>query len=243
MTNHRTLKRNHAGRPASFDVRKSREHFPILSQQIHGRPLVYLDNAASAQKPQVVIDAVTQCYSTSYANVHRGLHALSERVTDAYESARGTVQRFINAADPAEIIFVRGTTEAINLVAGTYGRANVQAGDNIVISEMEHHSNIVPWQMLSEEKRAELRIVPINDEGELLLADRQLLALGDRHLCEREALGREGGILRGVDVALALHGLVPSLAHAARGEGSEHDGDREGAGHGWAPPSTVRRGR
>lgn len=152
-----------------FDVRKVRADFPILSRQVNGMPLVYLDNAATTQKPKVVIDAVSQFYSCNNANIHRGVHLLSEFATDAYEVARQTVQRFLNAEDRSEIIFVRGATEGINLVAQTYGRVHVGAGDEIVISAMEHHSNIVPWQMLCEERGAELRVAPINDDGELLL--------------------------------------------------------------------------
>jgi cysteine desulfurase/selenocysteine lyase len=153
----------------TFDVKRIRDAFPILTQQVRGKPLVYLDNAASAQKPQVVIDSLSQFYATSYANIHRGIHWLSERATEAYESARADIQRFLGAAEANEIVFVRGTTEAINLVAQTYGRAQVRAGDEILISTMEHHSNIVPWQMLCEATGAVLRVAPINDDGELLL--------------------------------------------------------------------------
>src|SRR5215470_7853077 len=133
---------------AGFDVFKIREDFPILRQRVHGKPLVYLDNAATAQKPQAVIDAVTNYYVSSNANIHRGVHALSEQATASYEHARVKIQRFINAADPSEIVFVRGTTEGINLVAQTYGRAHIGAGDEVIISSLEHHSNIVPWQIL-----------------------------------------------------------------------------------------------
>ena len=153
----------------SFDVARIREDFPILKQMINDRPLVYLDNAATSQKPQVVIDALVNYYMTENSNVHRGVHTLSQRATDSYEEARVKVQRFLNAADDKEIIFVRGTTEGINLVAQTYGRQNVGEGDEIIISAMEHHSNIVPWQMLCQEKGAHLKVVPINDEGEFLL--------------------------------------------------------------------------
>jgi cysteine desulfurase/selenocysteine lyase len=154
---------------AKLDVARLREDFPILKQTVHGNPLVYLDNAATTQKPQAVLDALTRYYTTMNANVHRGVHQLSERATQEYEGARAKVQRFIGAAEPREIIFVRGITEAINLVAQTYGRKNIQLGDEIIISAMEHHSNIVPWQILCEEKGATLRVIPINDEGELLL--------------------------------------------------------------------------
>ncbi len=151
------------------NLRKIREDFPILSRKVHGQPLVYLDNAATAQKPQVVIDAIKQHYASNNANIHRGVHLLSQSATEAYEASRRTVQRFLHAADPSEIVFVRGATEAINLVAQSYGRKHIGAGDEIILSEMEHHSNIVPWQMLCEEKGARLRIAPINDDGELIL--------------------------------------------------------------------------
>src|SRR5258705_10009902 len=155
----------------SFDPDSIREDFPILKQLVHGKPLVYLDNAATSQKPQVVIDALTRYYSTDNSNIHRGVHLLSERATQAYEAARAKVQRFINAAQSKEIIFTRGTTEAINLVANSYGRANVNAEDEVLITAMEHHSNIVPWQILCAEKGARLRVAPINDDGELILQE------------------------------------------------------------------------
>ena len=153
----------------SFDVNKIRKDFPVLHQEINGRPLVYLDNAATSQKPQCVIDALVGYYTTENANVHRGVHTLSQRATDDYEAARSKVRRFINAAHDHELIYVRGATEGINLVAQTFGRANVGPGDEIIISAMEHHSNIVPWQVLCQEKGAHLRVIPINDAGELLL--------------------------------------------------------------------------
>ncbi len=152
---------------ASFDVERLRADFPILREFIRGRPLVYLDNAATTQKPQAVIDALARLYGQENANIHRGVHFLSELATAAFEDARRAVQRLLNAPDLREIIFVRGTTEAINLVAHSFGRQQVGAGDEIVISEMEHHSNIVPWQMLCEEKGARLRVSPVTDRGEL----------------------------------------------------------------------------
>jgi cysteine desulfurase/selenocysteine lyase len=156
-----------------------REHFPVLDQRVHGKPLVYLDNAATTQKPQMVLDAMNQFYQMDNSNIHRGVHELSERSTRHYEEARVKLQRFINAGDWREIIFVRGVTEGINLVAYTYGRRHIAAGDEIVISAMEHHSNIVPWQILCEEKQAILRIAPINQRGELLLDEFEKL-LGPR---------------------------------------------------------------
>ncbi len=156
-----------SGVAAPFDVQRLRRDFPILSQRIHGKPLVYLDNAATTQKPQAVIDAMVRSYAEDNANIHRGVHLLSERATRAYEDAREKVRKFLNAANVREIIFVRGTTEAINLVAQTFGRAHVGRGDEVLITEMEHHSNIVPWQLLCDEKGAVLRVLPITDEGEL----------------------------------------------------------------------------
>jgi cysteine desulfurase/selenocysteine lyase len=150
-----------------LDVERQRADFPILHQQVHGRPLVYLDNAASAQKPRQVIDAVARFDAHDYANIHRGVHALSQRATDAFEAARDKVQGLLNAADRKEIIFTRGTTESINLVAHSYARSSLHLGDEIVVSAMEHHSNIVPWQLVCRERAAVLRVIPMNDAGEL----------------------------------------------------------------------------
>src|SRR5947209_7639871 len=152
-----------------FDVEKIRRDFPILSRETRGKKLVYLDNAATAQKPRAVIEAISRYYEQGNANVHRGVHFLSEHATGEHERARRRVQRFINAPHASEIIFVRGATEAINLVAQTYGHVHVSAGDEVLITAMEHHSNIVPWQILCEEKGARLRVAPISDSGELLL--------------------------------------------------------------------------
>ncbi|HUU15422.1 MAG TPA: cysteine desulfurase [Terriglobia bacterium] len=154
-----------------FDVERIREDFPILGEKVHGHPLVYLDSAATSQKPRVVLEAMQNFYLHDCSNVHRGVHLLSERATRAYEDVRVKVQRFINAADAREIVFVRGTTEAVNLVAQTYGRKNLEAGDEILITAMEHHSNIVPWQILCEEKGAALRVAPVNDRGELIFKE------------------------------------------------------------------------
>jgi cysteine desulfurase/selenocysteine lyase len=153
--------------PADFSVERVRQDFPILKQLIHGQPLVYLDNAATAQKPQTVIDALDEFYAVNNSNVHRGVHELSERATRDYENARLAVQRFLHAADSREIVFVRGTTEAVNLVAQSFCRPRLKAGDEIIISWMEHHSNIVPWQILCEQTGAVLRVVPIDDRGQL----------------------------------------------------------------------------
>jgi cysteine desulfurase/selenocysteine lyase len=164
---------------AGFDVQKVRNDFPILQQRVRGKALVYLDNAATSQKPQVVIDAVGGYYEQDNANIHRGVHFLSEHATEEYEGARRTMQLFLNAADANEVIFIRGATEGINLVAQTYGRTRVRAGDEVLITAMEHHSNIVPWQILCEEKGAGLRVAPISDSGELQLKDFENL-LGPR---------------------------------------------------------------
>ncbi|MBX6359834.1 MAG: cysteine desulfurase [Acidobacterium ailaaui] len=161
---------------AAYDVEAIRADFPILREQVHGRPLVYLDNAATTQKPTAVIDALVRYYHHSNANIHRGVHLLSERATEDYEAARATVQSFLHAREAREIVFTRGATEGINLVAQTYGRSKVGPGDEVLITAMEHHSNIVPWQMLCQEKDAHLRVVPINDFGELDLDEfRRLL--------------------------------------------------------------------
>ena len=164
---------------ASLDVERVRQDFPALHQKVHGHPLVYLDNAATTQKPRAVLDALLHFYERDCANVHRGVHLLSERATAGYEGARATVRRFLNAASNREIVFTRGATEGINLVAQTWGRAKVAAGDEILISGLEHHSNIVPWQMLAGEKGAVLRVAPIDDRGEIVREEFERL-LGPR---------------------------------------------------------------
>jgi cysteine desulfurase/selenocysteine lyase len=159
-----------------FDVARIREDFPILQQKVHGKPLVYFDNGATSQKPRAVIDALARYYSAENSNIHRGVHYLSEHATAAYEEARSKIRGFINARNNQEIIFVRGTTEAINLVTQSYGRTFLKAGDEIIISAMEHHSNIVPWQMLCEQVGAKLRVIPINHDGEIVMDEyRRLL--------------------------------------------------------------------
>lgn len=173
-----------AGR-APLDVEAIRRDFPVLAREVNGKPLCYLDNAASSQRPRTVIDAISHYYETSHANVHRGVHRLSQEATDLFEGARETLRRFVNARSTREIVFVRGTTEAVNLVAQSYARPRLQAGDEIVISWLEHHANIVPWQMVCEQTGARLRVIPITRSGEVdfdafvrLLNDRtRLLAL------------------------------------------------------------------
>ncbi len=158
-----------------FDVYKVRADFPVLSQKAHGKPLIYLDSANTSQKPLAVINAERDVYETYYANVHRGVYQISARAEAAFEAVRGKVQRFINARESREIVFVRGTTEAINLVAYTFGRTNVGPGDEVLISGLEHHSNIVPWQILCGEKQARLKVAPINDAGEIVLEEMERL--------------------------------------------------------------------
>lgn len=155
----------------TFDVNEIRKSFPVLEREVNNQLLVYLDNAATSQKPQVVIDALNYYYSNYNANIHRGIHTLAEEATAAFEATRKSVQKFINAPSSEEIIFTRGTTEGINLVAYTWGRKNIHEGDEIIVSTMEHHSNIVPWQILCDEKKAVLKVIPINDDGELLMEE------------------------------------------------------------------------
>ena len=154
-----------------FDITKIREEFPILSRTVNGKPLIYFDNGATAQKPKQVIEAITNYYTNQNSNIHRGVHTLSREITIAYEEARKTIQKHLNAKHAHEIIFTRGTTESINLVAYCFGKINIEAGDEIVITQMEHHSNIVPWQLLCEEKKAILKFIPINQDGELMLEE------------------------------------------------------------------------
>jgi cysteine desulfurase/selenocysteine lyase len=156
---------------STFDVAALRDQFPALHQQVNGKPLVYLDNAATSQKPQVVLDALGHYYAKDNANVHRGIHELSRRATEAFEDARAKVARYINAAEPAEVVWTRGTTEAINLVANAWGQDRIGEGDEILLSVMEHHSNLVPWQLLARRKGAKLRYIEIDDEGRLILDD------------------------------------------------------------------------
>lgn len=163
----------------ALDVEKIRRDFPLLQEKVYGLPLVYLDNAATTQKPQVVLAALEQYYTTINSNVHRGVHHLSQRATDAYESARKIIARFINAQKPEEVIFTKGTTDGINLVANSFGRSVIKQGDIVLVSAMEHHSNIVPWQIMCEDRGAELQVIPMNEQGELLM-DQFSALLNDR---------------------------------------------------------------
>ena len=194
--------------PELLDITAIREEFPILNREVKGRPLIYLDNAATTQKPQQVIDALISYYSNYNANIHRGIHTLAEEATAAFELTRDAVQAFIRAAYREEIIFTKGTTEGINLVAYSWGRKNIHAGDEILISAMEHHSNIVPWQLLCEEKNALLKIIPVSDAGELLL------------VVYEKMLGPKTKLVSLVHVSNALGTVNPvkqmiTLAHAA----------------------------
>jgi len=188
-----------------FDVMRVREEFPVLKQMIHGHPLVYLDSAATAQKPFAVIDAIRRFHEVDCANIHRGVHELSQRSTAAYEGTRARAKSYLNASREEELIFVRGTTEGINLVAGSWGRKNVRPGDEIIISELEHHSNIVPWQMLCEEKGATLRYIPIDDRGDLILEEyEKLLNLRTRMVAVSHvsnALGTVNPVKRIIEMA------------------------------------------
>jgi len=201
-----------------YDVKKIREDFPILKKLIHGKPLCYLDNAATSQKPQVVIDAINNFYLSQNANVHRGVHHLSEVSTKAFEDARIKIKEFINAASDKEIIFTRGTTEAINLVAYSYGRKNIREDDEIIISHMEHHSNIVPWQILCEEKKAKLKVIPVNDDGELILEEFEKLITDKTKLVAVVYISNSLGTINAVDRIIAkAHQLnIPVLLDSAQ---------------------------
>ncbi len=201
-----------------FDVDKIRGDFPILGAKVRGRPLIYLDNGATSQKPQVVIDALNRYYRAENSNIHRGVHYLSEVATEAYEGAREKLRRFVNAARTQEIVFVRGTTEAINLVAQSYGRTFLKAGDEIIVSAMEHHSNIVPWQILCEQVRARLRVIPINHDGELVLDEyRRLLNEKTRFVAVTHVSNALGTIVEVKEIiALAHERGIPVLVDGAQ---------------------------
>lgn len=196
----------------TFDVNVIRKSFPVLEREVKNKLLVYLDNAATSQKPQEVIDALNYYYSNYNANIHRGIHTLAEEATAAYEATRNTVKDFINAASTDEIIFTRGTTEGINLVAYTWGRKNIHEGDEIIISTMEHHSNIVPWQILCEEKKAVLKVIPINDNGELLMDEYKKLLSPKTKLVSivhvSNSLGTVNPVKKIIDAAHKIGALV-----------------------------------
>lgn len=201
-----------------YDIQKIREDFPILSRKIYGKPLVYLDNGATTQKPRCVVEAIVDEYYSVNANVHRGVHFLSQQATELHEAAREKVRAFINAKSSNEIVFTRGTTESINLLATSFGEAFINEGDEIIVSEMEHHSNIVPWQMLAERRGASIRVIPIDDKGELLLDEyEKLFTEKTRIVCVTHVsnvLGTINPVKRIVDIA-HQHG-VPVLVDGAQ---------------------------
>lgn len=201
-----------------FDVERMRADFPILHIMVEGKPLVYLDNAASSQMPQQVIDRLVRYQTTEHANIHRAVHTLSERATAAYEEARGKLQRFINAPEAREVIFTSGTTEAINLVMHGYGRKFIKAGDEIILTTLEHHSNIVPWQMLAEETGAIIRVLPINDDGELCLDEFEPLFNARTKLVGVSHVSNALGSINPVKqmIALAHQRGVPVLVDGAQ---------------------------
>ncbi len=202
----------------TYPIEKIRADFPILNEKIRNKPLVYLDNAASCQKPQAVIDSIVKLYSHDYANVHRGVHTLSVRSTDLFEAAREKVKTFMNAASEKEIIFVRGATDAINLIAQTYGKANIHAGDEIIITAMEHHSNIVPWQMLCEEKGAILKVAPMTSQGELLMPEFEALLNSKTKLVSVVHMSNALGTINPVEkiIELAHARNIPVLLDGAQ---------------------------
>lgn len=216
-----------------FDVAEVRRDFPILQQRVHGRPLTYLDNAATSQKPRAVIDAIAHYYRTDNANIHRGIHTLAERATAAYEEARVAVQRFLNAREAREIVFVRGTTEAINLVAQSYARPLLRPGDEIVVSILEHHSNFVPWKMACEATGARLRVIPMTDDGTLRLDEYERLLLDRTRLVAighvSNALGTVNPVAdivrlahaRGIPVLIDGAQAVPHMAVDVRALGCD----------------------
>jgi len=204
--------------PGLFDVESIRKDFPLLARKVHGKPLVYFDNGATSQKPQPVIDALNRYYTEENSNIHRGVHYLSELATSLYEEARKKLRRFVNARRLEEIIFVRGTTEAINLVAQSYGRKFLGAGDEIIVSAMEHHSNIVPWQMLCEQVGARLRVIPINHDGELVLDEfRRLLNQRTKFVSITHVSNALGTVVPVKEVVKLAHaGGVPVLLDGAQ---------------------------
>ena len=207
-----------AGPHADLDIEAIRAEFPILQRPIRGKPLVYLDNAATSQKPRFVLDAIAAYYEQENANIHRGVHYLSEKATADYENVRERVRQFLNAEKASEIIFVRGTTEGINLVAQTYGRTHVGPGDEVLITAIEHHSNIVPWQMLCADKGAKLRVAPINDRGEVLLDEYEKLLSPRTKIAAithvSNALGTVNPIKRMIDMAHSRR--IPVLVDGAQ---------------------------
>ncbi len=202
----------------ALNIQKLRQDFPILSKKVNGKPLVYLDSGATAQKPKQVIDAISNYYQTQNANIHRGVHQLSQEITIAYENARATVQKHLNAPLSQEIIFTSGTTESINLVANSFGKKYIKAGDEIIISEMEHHSNILPWQILCEEKGAVLKVIPINEKGELLIDEYKKLLCDKTKIVAVTHVSNTLGTINSVKeiIALAHEKNIPVLIDGAQ---------------------------
>ena len=207
-----------ASEPALLDVARIRAQFPILAQTVGGKPLAYLDNAATTQKPQPVLDTLARYYAAGNANIHRGVYALSQEATEAYEGARGKVAAFLNAAEPAEVVFTRNATEGINLVAQTFGRSRLGPGDEVVVSGMEHHSNIVPWQLVCEEKGARLRVAPFSDAGELLVDELAALLGPKTRLVSIVHMSNSLGTVNPVErvVELAHRQGIPVLVDGAQ---------------------------
>jgi cysteine desulfurase/selenocysteine lyase len=202
----------------SIAIEKIRADFPILSKKVNGKPLVYFDNASTAQKPKLVIDAITNYYENQNANIHRGVHTLSQEITIAYENARVTVQKHLNAAHPHEIIFTKGTTESINLIASSFGKKFISKGDEIIVSEMEHHSNILPWQQVCEERGALLKVIPINDAGELIISDYKRLLNSKTKIVAITHLSNTLGTINPIEeiIALAHAQNIPVLVDGAQ---------------------------
>ena len=201
-----------------MDIQKIRADFPILSREVYGKPLVYLDNGATTQKPRQVVDAITDEYYSVNANVHRGVHFLSQQATELHEASRETVRKFINAGSTNEIVFTRGTTESINLLASSFGEAVMNPGDEVIVSVMEHHSNIVPWQLLAERKRINLKVIPMNDRGELLLDEYEKLFTDRTKLVSVVHVSNVLGTVNPIKEMIATahaHG-VPFLVDAAQ---------------------------
>ena len=203
---------------ASIDIEKIRADFPILSKKVNGKSLIYFDNGATAQKPQAVIDAISNYYKDQNANIHRGVHTLSQEITIAYENARTTVQKHINAAHAHEIIFTKGTTDSINLVASSFGKKFISKGDEIIVSAMEHHSNILPWQQVCEEKGAILKVIPINDEGELIISDYKKLLNDKTKIVAVTHISNTLGTINPIEeiIALAHAKNIPVLIDGAQ---------------------------
>lgn len=202
----------------SIDIEKIRADFPILSRKVNGKSLIYFDNGATSQKPKLVIKAINDYYENQNANIHRGVHTLSQEITVAYENARGTIQNHLNAKHPHEIIFTKGTTDSINLVASSFGKKHISKGDEILISAMEHHSNILPWQQVCEEKGAVLKVIPINDAGELIISDYKRLLNEKTKIVAITHISNTLGTINPIEEIIALAHVknIPVLVDGAQ---------------------------